>query len=1489
MILSIQVLFPLAAINADIPTVWDPASNGITPPAVANWSQTENWTNGLPDPAGIVNNKVQFNIADAAECIVDSAVSCQRLVVGDNGTRAGNFLRIISGGSLTPLIDNWNAIGYNTSATLTVETGGHFETVNRLGLGWFNTGTSYLNIEGGTVVVGTNLQIGDNGHPGHGGIVTVDNGGLLDVRGIIELRNQAVSRIDVKNGTIVISGNRTANLDAWTAEPNPVVTAYGGDGQVLYGYDSQTNKTTVTAVAFDTTPPTPNPPSFESAPASFNSTEVTMAATAGVDDQGSVEYLFTETSGSPGSTSSGWITSNTYTDTDLAGSTTYTYTVTMRDSSGNETVASAPQSAATWAATTTTITWNPAANGIYPPNIGNWADSNNWTTSASSRPDGNFACVFNKYNAAECVVIDTHYFTTFRQGSGGPGGVIRVVDGGKLVTTGSWMSIGHNNTAKLIVEQGGECDFRGHLWWAMNNGADAVIEINGGTITGGANFGLGWHDGAPSSGTATAKVYVNSGTFNINHWTGGGSIQPGSFIDIRSGSVTILGNKTADVADFVASERIIAYGGTGRVVYDYNATNPGKTTIKAIENVEGDIDQDGDVDMDDLTLFAADWLGSNCSSPANFAGYCLINLQDFTVLARNWLAGIRTYWHIADTVLPTDDYIITPHYAEDFGIVGDGVTDVTDAIQSALISVSNLGGGALYLPAGRYKVTGSLTVPSRVTLRGDWQKPLPGSPIVGTILQAYAGRGDENAAPFIELSASSGLKGIAIWYPEQDPTDIKPYPPTIHGGGVTLENLTLVNPYFGFTTYLEGTTACPFVRGVYGTPLYIGTEYDRLADIGRIESVHFSPDFWAGSGLPNAPTAGQHESWIYNNATGMIVRRIDWSYSCYVTVEGYNIGLALRPTRWSEDAGKTPNGQSYGFELINCKTGVYVENSAYAGYQFTRFNIEGAQTGVYLSGETSKPVMFHTSKIKASSDAVLCDGGAKAMMMSCDILNGALDFNAGYLSIINSDFSSASGNHIELASGVRGASILGNRFTRTAQIADNTAYPVIIDHTPLALDPMPAYDYKKPSTAYKPAKPDLFIVTKPPYNANPDGSADVTAAFQAALNDAQANGGGTVFVPGGSFRLNGSLTIPTGVELKGVFDIAHDTRVKGSLINIYGGKNNAGGTPTIQIQPNAGIKGLTFHYPEQIYDAADNDPATGMYGFAPYPFMIRGLGSDIYVINIAATIPYQILDLATYRCDRHYVDYIKTTALKTGIHVGGGSTDGQIHNCQFNPSLYTHQGLYYDSIPTGTSGDIHKILWRDATAYLFGHMTGEVIHENFVFGAMKGVHLVNENGKGPSGFCMGMGVDAATTAYHIDDIGSSGLGMINSQIVSTNLSGGHYLETGAGFDDTFRMFSSAGWGGHQYSAVINGGDVRLQLFHLARDAETGVFKVTGNASLKSYGGTVDDPLAASRPFLTIDQTASAEFVGNVINTDAANMPANSTNPDITSIGNLRIQ
>ncbi|MHC4743276.1 MAG: hypothetical protein ACYS8Z_15280, partial [Planctomycetota bacterium] len=96
----------------------------------------------------------------------------------------------------------------------------------------------------------------------------------------------------------------------------------------------------------DTTPPTPDPMTFATAPYATGSTSIAMVATTASDPSG-VEYYFTCTAG--GGNDSGWQDSASYEDTALLPDTQYTYTVTARDKSANQntTAASGPVSATT--------------------------------------------------------------------------------------------------------------------------------------------------------------------------------------------------------------------------------------------------------------------------------------------------------------------------------------------------------------------------------------------------------------------------------------------------------------------------------------------------------------------------------------------------------------------------------------------------------------------------------------------------------------------------------------------------------------------------------------------------------------------------------------------------------------------------------------------------------------------------------------------------------------------------------------------------------------------------------------------------------------------------------------------------------------------------------------------------------------------------------------------------------------------------------------
>ena len=88
-------------------------------------------------------------------------------------------------------------------------------------------------------------------------------------------------------------------------------------------------------ITVDTTAPTPNAATWLVEPQSNGDNSATMSATPGTDDSGWVEYYFACVSG--GGHDSGWVSFNKYTDVGLTPGSAPSYTVKMRDRSGNTT------------------------------------------------------------------------------------------------------------------------------------------------------------------------------------------------------------------------------------------------------------------------------------------------------------------------------------------------------------------------------------------------------------------------------------------------------------------------------------------------------------------------------------------------------------------------------------------------------------------------------------------------------------------------------------------------------------------------------------------------------------------------------------------------------------------------------------------------------------------------------------------------------------------------------------------------------------------------------------------------------------------------------------------------------------------------------------------------------------------------------------------------------------------------------------------------
>jgi len=220
------------------------------------------------------------------------------------------------------------------------------------------------------------------------------------------------------------------------------------------------------------------------------------------------------------------------------------------------------------------VAWNPALN--FPDVNGLWNVSSNWTGGVG--PSNVTTVLFNVLDAIPCVVTNAAVAKVVRIGLNGPGGTVIITNGGSLVCASAedWNSIGMNNTGLLVVENGGSVSFGNHLWIGFDPTADGTLIMNGGTVSVGQMFGLGWNGG---KGTAQ----INGGTLNLTQWSTGspGSIVGDSMLNINgTGKVVINGNLFNSISNYISAGKITANGGPN-VYYFYDA-GANKTIVSAV-------------------------------------------------------------------------------------------------------------------------------------------------------------------------------------------------------------------------------------------------------------------------------------------------------------------------------------------------------------------------------------------------------------------------------------------------------------------------------------------------------------------------------------------------------------------------------------------------------------------------------------------------------------------------------------------------------------------------------------------------------------------------------------------------------------------------------------------------------------------------------------------------------------------------------------------
>ncbi len=247
--------------------------------------------------------------------------------------------------------------------------------------------------------------------------------------------------------------------------------------------------------------------------------------------------------------------------------------------------------------------------------------------------------------------------------------------------------------------------------------------------------------------------------------------------------------------------------------------------------------------------------------------------------------------------------------------------------------------------------------------------------------------------------------------------------------------------------------------------------------------------------------------------------------------------------------------------------------------------------------------------------------------------------------------------------------------------------------------------------SYKKPNANLYVA----YQLDHTGGKDVSAMLQELLDEA-AKTGGVVYLPGGSYRLDNPITVPTGVELRGTAATAtreqQDYGIGTRILAYYGLGGDADDTAMITLSEGSGIVGIRIAYPT----------VTG--GAPETAYAIRGMGKDVYAVNMCMIGAGRGIDFAN--CDNHFIKKLTSFCIINDVRVGGknGVVTGFLHNGTVRARI----GFSAEKMSAGTGSDQNDTNYYGrihCTSFIVENAENQRIWNVFSYGVQHMVHTVN--------------------------------------------------------------------------------------------------------------------------------------------------------------------
>lgn len=702
----------------------------------------------------------------------------------------------------------------------------------------------------------------------------------------------------------------------------------------------------------------------------------------------------------------------------------------------------------------------------------------------------------------------------------------------------------------------------------------------------------------------------------------------------------------------------------------------------------------------------------------------------------------------------------------DFGADPTGLTDSSSAIQSALDVCSDLGGGTVYLPAGRYLITSTVRIPAFTSLCGT----------DGTVILAKPPRTTDPEGILFRIGGSAGVCGLTVYYPDQRIDDVKPYSYTFYTDGrhenfmlASVSHCTVINGYLGIgaCVFEDNPHEMLTVDHLRGTFLSSAAVVYNQCDVGTWKSVTVSPSVWAESAEFDPPAYEEIAAYTRQHTTGLILGDLEWTEFAHTRIESCQTGIRIVKGKRIEFAGSL-----YGLRIADCGVGLLCESMDERwGTVIANGYMEGRECAIRnLTGGVVKLCRVVINGLYEGE--ILYDPGT-------DFRPREIDWDK---------------THVQPAENL--------------VIANGLSVP----------------------------------------HEDAETAPDVTKELQKLIDRLAKEGGGILYLPAGVYRLNKSLIVHDGIQLRGASSVptrAQGCKSGGTVIYCGFRKTPACDIPEcgrafIILRKNAGIKGLRILCP-------DNNPPK----IRETSYMIRAdisVGSgNSYCENVCIAGASHGID---FRCDNHFVKKLVTLCYDKAMLLGG--RNGHCEGCLQNGTVL---------VRCNDKGRTNPLSERDVFTALFDPITrrrthyivlerayNQVIFNTFAYGVK---HLAYINQSHNALLC---------------NVGADNIGSDSAQIFA--------------MDSTFTTINSMRYNGHSIHTIRSNAKLYNRLTILDKNEENTMiqapkiiseFLVAHNIPLPDGGVTrwilrEDETLSRKDGHLPMDKPMWIELKGNRLGT-----------------------